>query len=134
MRILTLIQRVILSCLAFVLLISCVTSIDLIDVAQNIAKRSRGPLPESEWNALGIWQRVADNPATYIPKGYPITAPRGDKEGTWAVDQRDGKRLFVPKEKIGNLEPSVLMGEAQKISQQSPIINTYTRPGILIMP
>jgi hypothetical protein len=50
------------------------------------------------------------------------------------VDQRDGKRLFVPNEKVGDMEPGVLKGEAQKISQQSPIIKTYTRPGILIMP
>ncbi len=121
-------------CLASVLPASCVTSIDMIETTRNIAKRSRGPLPESEWNALGIWRRVADQPTTYIPKDYPITAPRGDREGTWVVDQRDGKRLFVPKAKVGDLEPGVLKGEAQKVCQRPPIINTYTRPGFIVMP
>lgn len=134
MRMRSLLQRTLVSCLVPLLLISCVSSIDLIEVAHNVAARSRGPLPESEWNALGVWQRVADDPATYIPKGYPINAPRGDKEGTWVVDKRDGKRLFAPKQKVGDLEPGVLMGEARKVSQWSPIISVRTQPGVMIIP
>lgn len=134
MNIRSILHRFIVLRLAPMLPASCVTSIDLIETTQNIAKRGRGPAPESEWNALGIWRCVADQPATYIPKDYPASAPRGETQGSWIVDKRDGKRLFVPKVKVGDLELGVLMGEARKVSQWSPIINTHTRPGFIFMP
>jgi hypothetical protein len=116
------------------LLTCCVTSVDLIQVARNMAERRRGPKPESEWNESGIWQRVADNPATYIPKGYPKSALRGEKEGTWIVDERDGKKLFVPNVNADGYEPGVLLGEAAKITSWHARQTIFTRPGVLVMP
>ena len=116
------------------LLPSCVTSIDLVEVARGAAERRRGPQPESAWNQLGIWQRVSENPATYIPKGYPSSAPRSTKDGTWVMDERDGKRLFVPKENVGTFEPKVLLGEARKITNWRPRQLNDTQPGVIIMP
>ncbi|MGB0292547.1 MAG: hypothetical protein ACPGIA_08195 [Luteolibacter sp.] len=58
--------------------------------------RSDAPDPESKWNKYGWWKRISDDPPSYIPKDYPVTAPRTRAHGDWFVDQRDGKRLFVP--------------------------------------
>jgi hypothetical protein len=84
-------------------------------------KRSRGlaelkkpSTPESVWNASRVWQRVGDHPATYIPRGYSASAPRGESHGRWFVDERDGKRLFVPSQGAGALSAGVLRGEAIK--------------------
>jgi hypothetical protein len=120
--------------LASVLLTSCVTSVDVSEMARSAAERRRGPRPESEWNTFGIWRRIANNPATYIPRDYSVSAPRGKADGSWVVDVRDGKRLFVPNKKVGDYESSVLMGEAKKITnwQAREIISTV--PGIMVMP
>jgi hypothetical protein len=109
-------------------LASCGVFIDAPEYFHSLAKRRSPPLPESEWNALGVWQRVADEPPTYIPKGYPITAPRGVEQGTWLVDQRDGKQLFVPRTKVRELEPGLMLGEARKITNPPPVSGIY-RPG-----
>ncbi len=79
--------------------------------------------PTSNWNPLGIWQQVSDNPATYIPKGYPLSAPLNEDTGTWFADKRGGKRLFVPNTKVGNLEPGVLMGEARKVTGSPAVMS-----------
>ncbi len=76
------------------------------------AERKAGPQPESEWNKTRLWRKVGDSPATYIPRAYAVTASRGDSAGKWIVDQRDGKRLFVPHTSVGGLTPGVLEGEA----------------------
>lgn len=76
------------------------------------AERKAGPQPESEWNKTRLWRKIGDAPATYIPRAYPVTASRGDSAGKWITDQRDGKRLFVPRHPVGGLTPGVFEGEA----------------------
>ena len=71
-----------------------------------------GPQPETEWNRTRLWRKIADAPATYIPRAYPVSASRGNSAGKWIVDQRDGKRLFVPRTSVGGLTPGVFEGEA----------------------
>ena len=125
------------SCLPSVLpftLTGCVTSVDLVEVVQGATDRDRKLLPETEWNKLGIWQRVAEQPVTYIPHGYGVSAPRGEKDGRWFVDKRDGKRLFVPSDKVGEFSNGVLLGEARKIVGQGSRQYLNTQPGILMMP
>lgn len=78
------------------------------------------PVAEAEWNHLKIWQRVGDNPTTYIPSGYAANRPRTEHDGTWFVDKRDGKRLFVPDQKVGEWSPGVLAGEAKKVCDIKP--------------
>ena len=75
---------------------------------------------ETAWNHLGIWRRVADEPASYVPKSYPKGRTPSDKEGQWFVDRRDGKRLFVPCGGVGSWSEGVLLGEAQKITDTPP--------------
>lgn len=79
-------------------------------------ERKQGIPPESKWNFNQIWQRVESQPPTYIPKGYPRDLPRTESQGQWFVDQRDGKRLFVPVTRVGIYEPSILRAEATKIT------------------
>ena len=130
-------SRLFASCFLAVLpftLTCCVTSVDLVEVIQDAADRDRKLLPETAWNKLGIWQRVTEQPATYIPRGYGVSAPRGGSDGEWFVDKRDGKRLFVPNVDVGEFSNGVLVGEATKIIGQSSRQYFYTRPGILMMP
>ena len=117
--------------LSSMVLTSCVTNVDLIEVARGQAERRRGPKPEAVWNQSQLWERVADNPPTYIPTGYGRSTPRTETEGTWVVDERDGKRLFAPNVKVGDLEPGVLRGEARKATTWSPREYTSTAPGIM---
>jgi hypothetical protein len=72
------------------------------------------PKSAADWNSLKIWQQVANHPPTYVPTGYGVGQSRTDRDGTWFTDQRDGKRLFVPKQAVRGLEPGVLTGEAKK--------------------
>lgn len=95
------------------------------DYLSSVGKRLQGPVAESEWNAQGLWQRVADQPPTYIPKGYPVSAPRDDDHGLWLVDARDGKRVFAPRTKVGNTTPGVLLGEARKVTSPPPMRGIY---------
>lgn len=87
----------------------CLLVVSLLSIS--CATRSK---PEADWNSLKIWQQIATHPPTYIPAGYGTSQPRTDRDGTWFTDQRDGKRLFVPKQAVSGLEPGVLMGEAKK--------------------
>jgi hypothetical protein len=122
------------SCIAVtsaLLLTSCSTSVNLVEVIHGEVKRHREPEPEATWNRMQLWQRVADDPPTYIPTGYGVSAPRTVSEGTWLVDERDGKRMFVPKTKVGDNEPGVLIGEATKITSPSPREYLHTSPGIM---
>ena len=77
-------------------------------------ERRKGPIPESEWNQFGIWYRVSDHPLTYLPKGYGRNLPRTEQAGTWVIDERDGKRLFVPKGGVDGAPSRVLLAEAKK--------------------
>jgi len=78
------------------------------------ASCSTGKKPEDDWNSLRIWHQVANQPPTYVPTGYGADRPRTEHDGTWFTDQRDGKRLFVPKQGVRGWEPGVLAGEAKK--------------------
>jgi hypothetical protein len=49
-----------------------------------------------------------------VPTGYGADRPRTERDGTWFTDQRDGKRLFVPKQGVRGWQPGVLAGEAKK--------------------
>lgn len=120
--------------LTCIFLSSCVTSIDLTEMVRGAAERRQGPRPEYQWNAMGTWRKISQNPATYIPRDYPISAPRGKSNGTWMVDARDGKRLFVPHEKAGDYDSAVLMGDAKKITNWQPRNLIDTRPGIMVVP
>ena len=82
--------------------------------SRGLAKLKQPAPPESVWNASRVWQRVGDRPATYIPRGYSPSAPRDESHGRWFVDERDGKRLFVPSRGAGALSAGVLRGEAIK--------------------
>ena len=84
-----------------------------VGVVATSRERSKGPEPESKWNDLGIWYRVSDDPPTYLPKGYGRHQPRGDSDGTWVVDARDGKRLFVPRGGVGDLPEGTLLADAR---------------------
>ena len=55
---------------------------------------------------------MGDQPATYIPRGYSPSSPRTESHGRWFVDERDGKRLFVPSQGAGAMSAGVLRGEA----------------------
>ena len=88
----------------------------LIDYFDKRSERKKGVLPESEWNRLGLWRQVADDPPTYIPDGYSDESPRTEQDGTWYIDKRDGKRVFVPDMKVGDYGPSVLQAEATKVT------------------
>ena len=85
-----------------------------LDRNRGLAKLRQPAPPESVWNANRVWQRVGDHPATYIPRGYSPSAPRGESHGRWFVDERDGKRLFVPNQGAGAMSAGVLRGEAIK--------------------
>jgi hypothetical protein len=74
------------------------------------------PPVEAEWNSLKIWHRVADSPPTYVQAGYGAHQPRTDRDGTWFLDKRDGKRVFVPDEDVGQWTSGVLDGEAKKVT------------------
>jgi hypothetical protein len=111
----------------------CVYSVDMIEVAKASSDRRKGPLPESEWNAPGFWQRVGDTPPSYIPAGYARSAPRTEKVGTWVVDQRDGKRLFVPNTPVDGKSPGVWMGEARKVTNWPARETTRSTPGIMTL-
>ncbi|MGI9244405.1 MAG: hypothetical protein ACR2RV_26635 [Verrucomicrobiales bacterium] len=86
------------------------------DLIRASKERRAGPLPESEWNRHGLWQRVAEDPAIYIVAGYGVDSPRTADAGNWFEDERDGKRVFVPLESVGEYPPSVLRGEATKVT------------------
>jgi hypothetical protein len=100
------------------LIASCSNTTGLLpDAFRVMSERRAGPVPESEWNRLEIWQKISDSPPTYIPKDYSRSLPRTESEGVWFVDKRDGKRLFAPNQTVGSYKPGVLRGEAAKITK-----------------
>jgi len=84
------------------------------------SQTDRSLKPETAWNEAGIWRRVADKPPTYVPTGYAANRPRGERDGVWFTDHRDGKKLFVPNESIRGMSRGVLIGEACKITDYQP--------------
>ena len=81
-----------------------------------IAERMAGVPGESEWNRAGVWYRVEDTPPTYLPVGYSSGRPRTEAEGEWLVDERDGKRLFVPHGGTDRIRQPILRAEAAKVT------------------
>lgn len=69
------------------------------------------PSPESEWNRERTWKKIGETPPSYVPYLYEGT-PGAD--GEWLIDERDGKRFFIPKEELDGLSPTVLRAEAYK--------------------
>ncbi len=116
------------------MLASCMSTIHLGELIQGDSDRYGKLLPETEWNNLGIWQRISEQPATYIPQGFGVSAPGGENDGRWFVDKRDGKRLFVPNGKVGEISNGVLEGEAMKIVGQGSRQSLFNRPGIRTRP
>lgn len=103
----------ILSGLLALLLCSCGTYVyDMSEI--NEARKSKKVKPEHVWNAVGTWKRVADQPPTYVPAGMPAGTPRTSAHGEWFHDERDGKRLFVPKGGVPGLSEAVLRKDAIK--------------------
>lgn len=102
---------------AMVAACGCATSRKWVDKAGTLAGlRDKSP-PEAEWNAVGLWQRVAEQPPTYIPRGYPATAPRDDRSGQWFSDKRDGKQVFAPHSGANGYSGAVLRAEARKVTE-----------------
>jgi hypothetical protein len=108
-----------------------VSSIDFIEMGRAASDRRKGPLPESEWNHSGLWKRAGDSPATYIPAGYALNASRNEKSGTWFVDKRDGKRLFVPNTPVNGISQGVIKGEAIKVTNWPVREVRRTVPGLM---
>ena len=100
-------------------------------------REKKNPPPEEEWNRAGVWVKVSEEPATYIPGGYSLKAPRTEAAGEWFVDKRDGKKLFVPANGTAVWSKSILRVEAikattvrkSKIEFESPWDNFWGQYG-----
>lgn len=91
-------------------LMSCGTVRKVSKATTNLVSSNK-PVPETSWNAERTWKLISDEPPTYIPYnfiGKPIS------NGEWLRDERDGKRLYVPKGGVEGIPESVLRAEAWK--------------------
>jgi hypothetical protein len=93
---------------------------DITDPVVGAFERMGKPPAELDWNSSGVWYRVAGEPAVYLPKGYAADRPRTEQAGSWVVDQRDGKRLFVPFSGANGFSYDVLRAEATKVTNWQP--------------
>jgi hypothetical protein len=84
-------------------------------------RRNSTPKPESEWNEMGLWKKTQGDPATYVPKGY-ASSPQDGPRGRWLVDERDGKRLFVPASPHLGYSHQVWESEARKITAKESVL------------
>lgn len=71
---------------------------------------------KDDWDPVGIWYRVSNNPPTYLPKGTPASTPLDAANGTLFVDAVDGWRFFVPKGGGAGYSELTLRGQADKIT------------------
>lgn len=115
------------NCGVFMLPVSAPAAVVTRKVEEGVERR-KGPMPESEWNRNGIWYRVSNHPLTYLPKGYGRNLPRTDQTGTWIVDERDGKRFFVPNGGADDISDRVLLADAKSAT------NWQYRPSLRITP
>ena len=100
---------------------ACVVIPDLRDQGAGVVEKLKGPVPDSIWNAAGIWYRIGAASPTYLPVGYSADLPCTDKEGQWIVDERKpGKKLYVPNVGANGLSSGVLEGEARKACSWKP--------------
>lgn len=83
-------------------------------------KRNSTPKPEWEWNGLGLWKKTQSDPALYVPKGY-ASSPQDGPHGKWLVDDRDGKRLFVPASSHLGYSHQIWEAEARKITANEAV-------------
>ncbi len=83
-------------------------------------RRNSTPKPEWEWNELGLWKKTQSDPATYVPKGY-ASSPQDGPRGKWLVDERDGKRLFVPASSHLGYSHQIWEAEARKITANETV-------------
>jgi hypothetical protein len=83
-------------------------------------RRHSTPKPEWEWNELGLWKKTQSDPATYVPKGYASSQQDGPR-GRWLVDERDGKRLFVPTSSHLGYSHQIWEAEARKITANETV-------------
>lgn len=93
------------------------------DIDRTLQRHST-PKPESEWNELGLWRKISNVPATYVPKGYTSSHHDGPDgpDGTWFVDQRDGKRLFAPSSAHLGYSHKIWEAEARKITATEKVL------------
>ena len=109
--------RVCIPCLTINFSGLCVSCTNFVALAKKDADKRRGPPPESEWNVKGVWKRVSNDPATYIPTGYSVSASLQAEAGDWVVDPRDGKRFFIPNAVTGGYTPKMLESDALKMTK-----------------
>lgn len=83
-------------------------------------RRHSTPKPEWEWNGLGLWKKTQSDPATYVPKGYASSQQDGPR-GKWLVDERDGKRLFIPASSHLGYSHQIWEAEARKITANETV-------------
>lgn len=115
------------NCGVFILPVTAPTAVLKREVEKNNEHR-KGPIPESEWNRNQLWVRVSSQPAVFLPKGYGRHLPRTQNDGTWVIDERDGKRLFVPKDGVDGISYRVLLADAKSATTWQP------RPSLKITP
>ena len=83
-------------------------------------EHAKGPIPEAVWNSDGLWYRSDDHPPTYLPKGYSRERSLGPSAGSWMVDERDGKRLFIPKGGVGDIPEGTFRSVARYATRWQP--------------
>lgn len=83
-------------------------------------EHAKGPIPEADWNHDKLWYRIADAPPTYLPKGYSRGRSLGPNAGSWMVDKRDGKRIFIPKGGVGDIPEGTYRSVARYATQWQP--------------
>ena len=115
------------NCGVFMLPVTAPTAFLEREVEKNNERR-KGPIPESEWNRNQLWVRVSSQPVVFLPKGYGRNLPRTDHDGTWVIDERDGKRLFVPKDGVDGISYRVLLADAKSAT------TWQARPSLKITP
>ena len=96
----------------------------LSEIQERAARRKQPPVPESVWNHTGMlspgrWHRIGTSPARYIPRVIGSITPHGPGDGTWFVDERDGKRLFVPNTIVDGVSPKDFRRMAVEITNDS---------------
>ena len=59
-----------------------------------------------------LWTLVADDPPTYVPKGYPAGAPRPKAKGKWITSKKTDARFFVPESGTSEMDSATLRRSA----------------------
>lgn len=67
-----------------------------------------------DWNKAGWWAPLSGRSSDFVPRGYGTRRPPSERAGYWVRDERDGKRLFVPKGGFDGISERVWKSEADK--------------------